>query len=167
VRANDQAVPVIPGGCVRSYDTPVVVPPRRALLNAPPPACGFRESTCFRIARQELPPGSSHALSSFERFSLRPCPVSRFAVTGPGLPLTDDAERILNAILGQIVDALARRDRVEIRGFGAFSVRARQARVGHNPRSRSTVSIPEKVFPWFRPSKEMHKRLNPGSGNSA
>lgn len=77
-----------------------------------------------------------------------------------------DAERILNAILGQIVDALARRDRVEIRGFGAFSVRARQARVGHNPRSRSTVSIPEKVFPWFRPSKEMHKRLNPGSGNS-
>ena len=78
-----------------------------------------------------------------------------------------DAERILNAILGQIMDALARRDRVEIRGFGAFSVRARQARVGRNPRSGSTVSIPEKVFPWFRPSKEMHKRLNPGSGNSA
>jgi integration host factor subunit beta len=74
-----------------------------------------------------------------------------------------DVEKIINAILDEIVGALARRNRVEIRGFGAFSVRVRQARTGRNTRSGITVSVPEKVFPSFKPGKEMRKRLNPGS----
>jgi integration host factor subunit beta len=71
-----------------------------------------------------------------------------------------DVENIVNAILDTIADALARGDRVELRGFGAFSVKKREARTGRNPRTGETVSVSEKVIPVFKTGKEMRMRLN-------
>ena len=71
-----------------------------------------------------------------------------------------DVENIVNAILDTIADALARGDRVELRGFGAFSVKKRDARTGRNPRTGETVSVSEKVIPVFKTGKEMRIRLN-------
>ena len=71
-----------------------------------------------------------------------------------------DVENIVNAILDTIADALARGDRVELRGFGAFSVKKRDARTGRNPRTGETVSVQEKVIPVFKTGKEMRARLN-------
>jgi integration host factor subunit beta len=73
-----------------------------------------------------------------------------------------DVENIVNAILDTITEALARGDRVELRGFGAFSVKKRDARTGRNPRTGETVSVAEKVIPVFKTGKEMRIRLNRG-----
>jgi len=71
----------------------------------------------------------------------------------------------VNAILGTIRDALAQGNRVEIRGFGTFAVKKRDARSGRNPRTGETVSISEKVAPVFKTGKEMRRRLNPTSSS--
>lgn len=71
-----------------------------------------------------------------------------------------DVENMVNAILDEIVEALKRGDRVELRGFGAFSVKRREARVGRNPRTGSQVKVSEKVVPYFKSGKEMRVRLN-------
>lgn len=71
-----------------------------------------------------------------------------------------DVENIVNAILDTITDALARGDRVELRGFGAFSVKRRDARAGRNPRTGATVSVAEKAVPVFKTGKDMRQRLN-------
>ena len=60
--------------------------------------------------------------------------------------------------------ALARGDRVELRGFGAFSVKHRDARVGRNPRTGAHVAVDEKAVPFFKTGKEMRERLNEGYG---
>ena len=72
-----------------------------------------------------------------------------------------DVEKVLNAILDQIVRALARGDRVELRGFGVFSTKLRMARTGRNPRTGVVVSVAQKAMPSFKAAKEMQKRLNP------
>jgi integration host factor subunit beta len=72
-----------------------------------------------------------------------------------------DVERVLKAILDQIIEALARGDRVELRGFGVFSTKLRKARTGRNPRTGVAVSVPQKDMPFFKAAKEMQKRLNP------
>ncbi|WP_439573644.1 integration host factor subunit beta [Phreatobacter sp.] len=74
-----------------------------------------------------------------------------------------DVENIVNAILDEVVAALARGDRVELRGFGAFSVKARNARVGRNPRTGAHVKVEDKVVPFFKTGKEMRERLNKGA----
>ena len=71
-----------------------------------------------------------------------------------------DVERVVNTILDGITDALARGDRVELRGFGAFSVKHRPSRVGRNPRSGEAVHIEEKWAPFFKAGKELRDRLN-------
>src|ERR1700739_508177 len=71
-----------------------------------------------------------------------------------------DVENILNAILGEIVAAMARGDRVELRGFGAFSVKQRPARTGRNPRTGAQVSVDQKYASYFKAGKEMRERLN-------
>jgi integration host factor subunit beta len=73
-----------------------------------------------------------------------------------------DVENIVNAIFDEITDALARGDRVELRGFGAFSVRQRGARRGRNPRTGQQVDVAEKFVPFFKTGKEMRERLNNG-----
>ena len=71
-----------------------------------------------------------------------------------------DVEKIVDAMIGEVTAALARGDRVEIRGFGVFSVRTRQARAGRNPRTGSIVAVEEKGRPFFKSGKEMRLRLN-------
>lgn len=71
-----------------------------------------------------------------------------------------DVENIVNAILDEIGDALARADRVELRGFGAFSVKNRPARTGRNPRTGEQVDVAEKYVPQFKSGKEIRERLN-------
>ena len=70
-----------------------------------------------------------------------------------------DSEVIINAIFDSMVDALAQGDRIEIRGFGSFKVKARRARTARNPRSGETVEVPEKVVPYFKVSKELKKLI--------
>lgn len=85
--------------------------------------------------------------------------VQRIAERNPHL-YQRDVENIVNAILDEITNALARGDRVELRGFGAFSVKRRDARVGRNPRTGQHVSVDEKSVPFFKTGKEMRERLN-------
>ena len=71
-----------------------------------------------------------------------------------------DIERIVNVIFSEIVEALARGDRVELRGFGAFTVKHRAPRVGRNPRTGAAVSVAEKFVPFFKTGKDLRERLN-------
>ena len=71
-----------------------------------------------------------------------------------------DVERIVNTIFDEITNAMARGDRVELRGFGAFSVKKRDARVGRNPRTGETVQVEEKHVPFFKTGKLLRDRLN-------
>ena len=71
-----------------------------------------------------------------------------------------DVEVIVNAILNEITEALARGDRVELRGFGAFSVKNRGARIGRNPRTGERVEVEEKWVPFFKTGKDLRDRLN-------
>ena len=71
-----------------------------------------------------------------------------------------DVERIVSTIFDSITDALAAGRRVELRGFGAFSTRARDSRVGRNPRTGEKVSVTAKRVPYFKAGKELRERLN-------
>ena len=71
-----------------------------------------------------------------------------------------DVERIVNTILEEITDAMARGERVELRGFGAFSVKKRDARVGRNPRTGEAVDVDAKSVPFFKTGKLLRDRLN-------
>jgi len=71
-----------------------------------------------------------------------------------------DIERIVNAILDEIVAAMTVGNRVELRGFGAFSVKSRNARRGRNPRTGTAVDVGAKRVPFFKTGKELRERLN-------
>lgn len=85
--------------------------------------------------------------------------IQKIATTNPHL-YHRDVERIVNTIFDEIVDALARGDRVELRGFGAFTVKHRAGRQGRNPRTGAPVSVAEKYVPFFKTGKELRDRLN-------
>ena len=92
--------------------------------------------------------------------------IKRLAAANPHL-FAHDIERIVAAVFERIGSALARGDRVELRGFGAFSIRARGARVGRNPRTGNEVAVPSKAVPHFKTGKELHERLNLRAGPAA
>ncbi len=71
-----------------------------------------------------------------------------------------DVERIVNTIFEEIIEAMARGDRVELRGFGAFSVKNRDARTGRNPRTGASVQVDQKHVPFFKTGKLLRDRLN-------
>ena len=71
-----------------------------------------------------------------------------------------DIERIITTIFEEITTALSRGDRVELRGFGAFSVKLRNARVGRNPRTGATVEVSAKRVPYFKTGKQLRNMLN-------
>ena len=73
-------------------------------------------------------------------------------------------EKVVNTIFSEIATALERGDRVEIRGFGAFSVKVRGARAGRNPLTGAPVQVASKKLPYFRMGKEARQRLNPSGG---
>lgn len=85
--------------------------------------------------------------------------IDKLATENPHLT-QGEVERLVNVILGEMVEALAKRGRVEIRGFGAFSVRHRPARQGRNPRTGESVNVPAKSVPFFKSGKDMRERLN-------
>ncbi len=85
--------------------------------------------------------------------------VVRLAERNPHL-FHRDVERIVSTVFEEISAALARGDRVELRGFGAVSVKHRPARVGRNPRTGARVQVAEKFVPFFKTGKELRERLN-------
>ncbi len=85
--------------------------------------------------------------------------IDKLAAENPHLTQAE-VERLVNTVLGQMVETLSEGGRVEIRGFGAFSVRHRPARQGRNPRTGETVDVPAKAVPFFKSGKELRERLN-------
>ena len=75
-----------------------------------------------------------------------------------------DVERIVSTIFDEVAEALARGDRVELRGFGAFSIKRRDARIGRNPRTGSAVQVGQKYIPFFKTGKQLRDRLNSKAG---
>jgi len=85
--------------------------------------------------------------------------IARLAAQNPTL-YHRDIERLVGAVFDTITNALENGDRVELRGFGAFSVRRREARMGRNPRTGETVHVEAKSVPFFKMGKGMKERLN-------
>ncbi|HUE19709.1 MAG TPA: integration host factor subunit beta [Stellaceae bacterium] len=85
--------------------------------------------------------------------------IQRLAERNPHL-YQRDVERIVATVFDEISNALSRGDRVELRGFGAFSVKRRGARMGRNPRTGASVQVGEKHIPFFKTGKELRERLN-------
>lgn len=77
-----------------------------------------------------------------------------------------DVERVVATVFDEIIGAMERGDRVELRGFGAFSVKRRDARQGRNPRTGETVSVEQKHVPFFKTGKLLRDRLNGHAGGS-
>jgi len=85
--------------------------------------------------------------------------IQRLANANPHL-YQRDVERIVTTIFDEITTALANGDRVELRGFGAFSVKERDSRVGRNPRTGEAVNVAAKHIPYFRTGKQLREKLN-------
>ena len=88
--------------------------------------------------------------------------IARLAAANPHL-YQRDMERIVTTIFEEITSALARGDRVELRGFGAFSVKERGSRTGRNPRTGEAVSVSAKYIPYFKTGKELREKINAGA----
>ncbi len=71
-----------------------------------------------------------------------------------------EIETIVDTFFSAIIDQLASGGRVELRGFGSFSTRSRDARQGRNPRTGASVAVPAKAVPYFKAGKEMREKLN-------
>lgn len=85
--------------------------------------------------------------------------VKKLSDANPGLA-PRELEAIVQTFFDQVIARLAANGRVELRGFGAFSTRARDARTGRNPRTGASVDVDAKRVPYFKPGKEMRARLN-------
>jgi integration host factor subunit beta len=85
--------------------------------------------------------------------------IAGLAEDNPHLTIAD-VERIVAALFDEMTDALARGERVELRGFGAFTVKHRNARAGRNPRTGETVDVAQKSVPFFKAGKELRERIN-------
>lgn len=85
--------------------------------------------------------------------------IQRLADLNPHLYLRD-VEKIVETVFDEISDALVRGDRVELRGFGAFSVKEREARLGRNPRTGDSVQVEAKRLPFFKTGKALREKLN-------
>ncbi len=85
--------------------------------------------------------------------------IQKIADANPDLSLKH-AEKVVQTVFDEIVEALAKGDRVELRGFGAFSVKSRDARLGRNPRTGEAVQVEDKKVPFFKTGKLLRDRLN-------
>ena len=85
--------------------------------------------------------------------------VEKIAEENPHL-LQRDVERIVGTVFEEITKAISSGNRVELRGFGAFSSKKREARMGRNPRTGASVTVEEKHVPFFKTGKNLRKRLN-------
>ncbi len=91
--------------------------------------------------------------------------IQRLAERNPHLYLRD-VEKIVETVFEEITSALANGDRIELRGFGAFSVKHRDARTGRNPRTGETVYVEAKRLPFFKTGKALRERLNDKGGDA-
>jgi len=91
--------------------------------------------------------------------------VAKLAAENPDLTKSD-VERFVSTIFDTMTEQLVSGGRVELRGFGAFSVRERDGRMGRNPRTGESVPVPAKAVPFFKPGKQLRERLN-GSGSDS
>ena len=121
-------------------------------------ALDARQSVWQVVRLQDARRGATIAMTKSEL-------VQRLADANPHL-YQRDVEVIVTAIFDEITAALARGDRVELRGFGAFSVKRRDARLGRNPRTGDSVSVAEKHIPFFKTGKQLRDRLNQSAGQS-
>jgi integration host factor subunit beta len=87
--------------------------------------------------------------------------IAQLAAANPHLR-QPDIELIVSTIFEEVTMVLARGDRVELRGFGAFSAKQRDARTGRNPRTGEAVPVAGKAVPYFKPGKELRERVNRG-----
>jgi integration host factor subunit beta len=111
-------------------------------------------------AAKASPVAGGDGISGFETPAMTKSDlIKRLAEANPHLYLRD-IERIVSTVFDEVAEALVRGDRVELRGFGAFSVRQRNSRVGRNPRTGDEVKVPEKVVPYFKTGKDLRQRLN-------
>ena len=85
--------------------------------------------------------------------------IAGLAEDNPHLTVAD-VERIVAALFDEMTHALSRGERVELRGFGAFTVKRRNARAGRNPRTGETVEVAQKSVPFFKAGKELRERIN-------
>ncbi|MGB0683875.1 MAG: integration host factor subunit beta [Magnetovibrionaceae bacterium] len=85
--------------------------------------------------------------------------IQKIAESNPHL-YQRDVERIVTTIFDEITNTLSQGDRVELRGFGAFSVKERGARVGRNPRTGEAVDVDAKYIPYFKTGKQLREKLN-------
>jgi len=85
--------------------------------------------------------------------------IQRLADLNPHLYLRD-VEKIVETVFDEVSDALVRGDRVELRGFGAFSIKEREARIGRNPRTGDSVQVEAKRLPFFKTGKALREKLN-------
>ncbi len=90
--------------------------------------------------------------------------VQQLAERNPHLYLRD-VEKIVDTIFDEITAALVRGDRVELRGFGAFSIKQREGRTGRNPRTGESVKVSSKRLPFFKTGKGLRERLNGGKSD--
>ena len=88
--------------------------------------------------------------------------IAELAIANPHLT-TRDIELIVATVFDEITAALARGTRVELRGFGAFTIKRRNARTGRNPRTGQAVPVDEKAVPFFKAGKELRERVNAGA----
>ncbi|QMV18338.1 integration host factor subunit beta [Granulicella sp. 5B5] len=77
-----------------------------------------------------------------------------------------DGEVIVETLFDSIISALKGNDKVEVRGFGSFRTRQRKPRIGRNPKTGESVSVPAKRVPYFKPSKELRDLVNPGEAHA-
>ncbi|MCU1321762.1 MAG: histone family protein DNA-binding protein [Acidobacteriaceae bacterium] len=82
-------------------------------------------------------------------------------VTGLGDLTRRDGEIIVDTLFESVIGALQSGDKIEIRGFGSFRTRQRNARIGRNPKTGEKVDVPAKRVPFFKPSKELRDSVNP------
>ncbi len=88
--------------------------------------------------------------------------IERIAAKMPNLKIKD-VENIVEVVLNRLTAALVNGDRVELRGFGAFSIRKRNPRTAINPKNKNRIAVPTKNIIHFKTGKELHDRLNPNS----
>ena len=98
-------------------------------------------------------------MSGERRAMIRSELLQALARENPGMR-AEEIEKVVSTFFDEIAQRLARGGRVELRGFGAFSTREREARKGRNPRTGESVEVPGKRVPYFKPGKEMRQRLN-------
>ncbi len=81
-------------------------------------------------------------------------------VSRTGVPTRKVCETVVETIFSSIVESLRAGDKIEIRGFGSFRVRQREARMGRNPKTGTPVAVPARKVPYFKPSKELRDGIN-------